>query len=29
MAAPRVVLDTNVVIMPLTRKSNDDWIQEY
>ena len=29
MAAPRVVLDTNVVIMPLTRKSNDDWIEEY
>ena len=29
MAAPRVVLDTNTVIMPLTRKSNDDWISEY
>lgn len=29
MAAPRVVLDTNTVIMPLTRKSNDDWINEY
>ena len=29
MAAPRVVLDTNIVIMPLTRKSNDDWIEEY
>ena len=29
MAAPRVVLDTNTVVMPLTRKSNDDWIREY
>ncbi len=29
MAAPRVILDTNIVIMPLTRKSNDDWIEEY
>ena len=29
MTAPRVVLDTNTVIMPLTRRSNDDWINEY
>ena len=29
MAAPRVVLDTNTVIMPLTRRSNEDWISEY
>ena len=29
MTAPRVVLDTNTVIMPLTRRSNEDWISEY
>ena len=29
MTAPRVVLDTNTVIMPLTRNSNDNWIREY
>ena len=29
MAAPRVVLDTKTVIMPLARRSNDDWISEY
>ena len=29
MTAPRVVLDTNTVVMPLTRISGDDWIREY
>ena len=29
MAAPRVVLDTNTVVMPLTRRSGDDWMREY
>lgn len=29
MTVPRVVLDTNTVVMPLTRRSNDDWIREY